>query len=260
MGVKMRRRSLITLIMSILLLLVLVQPVSAHSLEWGISVGDDFNFHVEGTINRTIDIDFDYSITVTELEYIPALITYLIHIPDVRYLLEYTNDGVFQTSPPLDDFVPIGDWDFMTNLTLQSWGPNTVVEVHEDSLHWEYHLTVPSTSAFPGDYECYLSYFKSDGSLSYFWYSLHSEGIVDDITYQRIVEEETTTPSITDNGQVMNIPLLAGIGVVVIIAASAGALFKLKNPHDVRVFVVCPYCGAKNEQGIFECQKCKADL
>jgi len=27
-----------------------------------------------------------------------------------------------------------------------------------------------------------------------------------------------------------------------------------------RVLVVCPYCGAKNEQGITKCQSCDADL
>ena len=26
------------------------------------------------------------------------------------------------------------------------------------------------------------------------------------------------------------------------------------------VLIICPYCGAKNEQGILKCQKCKADL
>ena len=27
-----------------------------------------------------------------------------------------------------------------------------------------------------------------------------------------------------------------------------------------KVLVICPYCGAKNEQGILKCQKCGADL
>ena len=27
-----------------------------------------------------------------------------------------------------------------------------------------------------------------------------------------------------------------------------------------RVLVVCPYCGSKNDQGIFKCQNCSADL
>ena len=29
---------------------------------------------------------------------------------------------------------------------------------------------------------------------------------------------------------------------------------------DAKVFVICPYCGAKTEQGIVKCQKCGADL
>ena len=29
---------------------------------------------------------------------------------------------------------------------------------------------------------------------------------------------------------------------------------------DAKVFVICPYCGAKTEQGITKCQKCGADL
>lgn len=31
-------------------------------------------------------------------------------------------------------------------------------------------------------------------------------------------------------------------------------------PKDVKVLVICPYCGAKTEQGIMKCQNCGADL
>jgi hypothetical protein len=32
------------------------------------------------------------------------------------------------------------------------------------------------------------------------------------------------------------------------------------GPPDAKVFVICPYCGAKTEQGLSKCQKCGADL
>jgi len=31
-------------------------------------------------------------------------------------------------------------------------------------------------------------------------------------------------------------------------------------PPDAKVLVICPYCGAKTEQGLAKCQKCNADL
>ena len=31
-------------------------------------------------------------------------------------------------------------------------------------------------------------------------------------------------------------------------------------PTDVKVLIICPYCGAKTEQGLLKCQNCKADL
>ena len=33
-----------------------------------------------------------------------------------------------------------------------------------------------------------------------------------------------------------------------------------KERDVVKVLVICPYCGAKTEQGISKCQNCKADL
>ncbi len=30
--------------------------------------------------------------------------------------------------------------------------------------------------------------------------------------------------------------------------------------HDAKVLVICPYCGAKTEQGLSKCQKCGADI
>lgn len=31
-------------------------------------------------------------------------------------------------------------------------------------------------------------------------------------------------------------------------------------PTDVKVLVICPYCGTKTEQGIINCQRCSAKL
>ena len=33
-----------------------------------------------------------------------------------------------------------------------------------------------------------------------------------------------------------------------------------KEREIVKVLVICPYCGAKTEQGIGKCQNCQADL
>ncbi len=32
------------------------------------------------------------------------------------------------------------------------------------------------------------------------------------------------------------------------------------NTQAMKVLVICPYCGAKTEQGIDKCQNCRADL
>lgn len=74
------------------------------------------------------------------------------------------------------------------------------------------------------------------------------------------------TTTVTDEDQAMTLPLpfLAGIGVVVIIAVAAISRRRIHPTPvvspDARVLIVCPYCGAKNEQGILKCQSCGARL
>jgi len=43
-------------------------------------------------------------------------------------------------------------------------------------------------------------------------------------------------------------------------AAYSGSTTTTKEREIVKVLVICPYCGAKTEQGIGKCQNCQADL
>jgi len=75
----------------------------------------------------------------------------------------------------------------------------------------------------------------------------------------------TTTISIGEDQAMTDLlPLLAGVGVIAIIAVAALARRRTRPGHvippDPRVLIVCPYCGAKTEQGLLKCQNCSADL
>ena len=53
------------------------------------------------------------------------------------------------------------------------------------------------------------------------------------------------------------------IGVIILKSAKSEKEEVIKVDTSIftaKVFVICPYCGSKTEQGITKCQKCGADL
>lgn len=64
----------------------------------------------------------------------------------------------------------------------------------------------------------------------------------------------------------LSLPLIAGTFVVLGIAGAGYAASQKKKStistpvSEAKVFIICPYCGAKVEQGITKCHKCGAEI
>ena len=72
--------------------------------------------------------------------------------------------------------------------------------------------------------------------------------------------QSTTTSSTTTTPQSLEIPfgLLFPLAIVAGIVLAGGVFFT--RSHRPTVLIVCPFCGAKTEQGRLKCEKCGADL
>ncbi|TET07953.1 MAG: hypothetical protein E3J86_11700 [Candidatus Thorarchaeota archaeon] len=104
--------------------------------------------------------------------------------------------------------------------------------------------------------------------------------MIEDVTIKIVVPASTTTGSTStttdstsptdtttdpspnpDNGMS---GLVLGAAVAVIAVAGIGGVSFMarqrKGASDAKVLVICPYCGAKTEQGITRCEKCGGDL
>lgn len=99
-------------------------------------------------------------------------------------------------------------------------------------------------------------------------YTIHIDNVME-TTSETTTEDttDTTTTSTQDeNGErdISGIITLGIIGVIGIAAIGVAVSKRGKKVEtiskDAKVFVICPYCGAKTEQGIMKCQNCGADL
>lgn len=89
-------------------------------------------------------------------------------------------------------------------------------------------------------------------------------------TTDTTTSESTTSGSTTSGVPIdlsgLTLPLLvlgvSGIAVGSIVylrKRTQGRVSDSVRP-DARVLIICPYCGARNEQGVLKCQKCDADI
>ncbi|TFG32840.1 hypothetical protein EU528_02075 [Candidatus Thorarchaeota archaeon] len=130
-------------VLSVVLALVLIYssiPLTAeaqsHSLEWGVDVDEEFTYVMQRAYFAdpsyvqvvSVDLPFvsnmtvgeKYTLKVTELDEIPTLINESSQMPKSTCDLERTNDSLLVGTELLNFVIPIGDWEFinqMTNLT-----------------------------------------------------------------------------------------------------------------------------------------------
>ena len=115
---------------------LVIDAQSNHSLQWGVDVGDEFTYVMQRAYFAdpsyiavaAANLPFVSSMTVgekatlrvTEIDDIPTLINESSQMPQSLCVLERANDSVSIFTNLLDFVIPIGDWDFineMTNIT-----------------------------------------------------------------------------------------------------------------------------------------------
>lgn len=132
------------------------------------------------------------------------------------------------------------------------------------------------------------SVYDDDSSLPSFWKTIKrseygSTAIIrvraeasyqhDDGEYRYIYVDTEMDFSFSPQQPLSMLPLIIGIVAVVVIIGGVVAFKRRKGreedvevapeqaiPKDAKVLIVCPYCGAKTEQGLLKCQNCSADL
>jgi hypothetical protein len=217
-----------------MLLLVLssmptVVQAQSHSLEWGVDVGEEFTYVMQrayladtGYIPLVaaalpfvpdMTVGEKYTLTVTDLGAIPTLINESSELPDSLCDLERANDSL-SIAIGLQDFViPIGDWEFLNQVSNFTNLPGTtLIDTTE-----EWGFTGTSTfqagdgSVITNTIE--LRYEKENGTLNYMRhrYSTLGTDLIDII----IVNWHVGMPTVVGEGLQMTTILIISIAAVV---------------------------------------------
>lgn len=122
------------------------------------------------------------------------------------------------------------------------------------------------------------------------WYCVFvADGEVDTLTFSFGIDVDTSGAITTTNGELQTSPVMLGVIAAVFLIIILVCVVSRRRKGDTgqaptvdhytappstpassrtirereittRVLVVCPYCGAKNEQGILNCHNCDAEL
>ncbi len=165
---------------------IIVEAQGTNTLEWGVEVGEEFTYvmqrgyfiHPDYRIAFSEDNPFILSMIVGEkatlrvdgLGEIPTLINDSSQIPQSICNLERSNDSVPINEDPLDlQFViPIGDWDFLTEMTnLTGLQDVTLVDTADEwGTSGVGSFLAPDQSVVTISID--LKYEKENGTLNYF--------------------------------------------------------------------------------------------
>ena len=277
-------------IVAMLIIMVLVIPVSAHSLQWGLAVDDQFEYTAHGHRADIGNVDIDYSLTITWLETIPYEVVVLETWPRVSVrLINLEDSSTVDMGNDIAEHcwayaaVPIGDWSYLSTAMEAYAGTGSVTTAFENATHWGYTIDGDNSA---WRYIKTAFYLKENGILEYhdgyLWSYADSEVVEHVIIERTTASTSTTTDSATTTttetttsttqpsttSQTLQVPLsleqlaLVGVGIVVMYS-----LYKRRTPSgdepfksDAKVLIVCPYCGAKTEQGLLKCRNCQAKL
>ena len=193
--------------------------------------------------------------------------------------------------------MPLGDWDYLSQV-IEDYSVYHDVDwfremtTFENTTHWGFSEHSEHSSARIYKTTIHL---KENGIMVYFsgsHWSYTEQIMMEDVTIKQIVDSTTptttttTTTSTTTTSTTTSTTTTdtAGSGTTLAISPELGFVLILfigiigiaafvkrgKTPSpgetplpispDVKVLIVCPYCGARNEQGILKCQTCQADI
>ena len=222
--------------------IVAVPAQSNHTLEWGVEVGDEITYVLE---KKYLDASFsnqmqDYSFfldkidegqnitaRVTHLEPIPDLINESREMPTANCTLLRGNDSevIAEVFPMIA--VPMGDWDFSTEMTSMNWSEDaTIVDTPEE---WGTSIASKMIFAiFIIEFSMDIRYFKANGTLSLL--SIHVEvGGTEMIDIRLVAYQSNLTFTTTeDSFPIEQFAIYAGIASLIIIIL---VLFKRRRSN-----------------------------
>jgi hypothetical protein len=230
---------------------LVIDAQSNNSLEWGVEVGEEFTYvmqrayFADPSYRQVVQADLPYvssmtvgektTLRVTGLDEIPSQINESDQIPKATCDLERTNDSVSIITGLLDFVIPVGDWEFinqMTNLTgLEG------VDLIDTDEEWG---TTGAASFLANDGSVVtltidLRYEKENGTLNYMRhrYSTLGTDLIDII----IVNWHPGMPTIVTGGlQTTTILIISVVAVVVfIVSALVYQGYRSKKPIAQRL-------------------------
>jgi hypothetical protein len=269
----MKRKRLILPIL-LLMMVLPITTVEAHTLNWGLEVDTSFEYTANGYRDDIGTIDLTYSARLNSLEPIPHEFELFFTWPLAGFRLTNLEDN---TSLDMGNdisahcwayqAVPVNDWNYLSSIMLEYNVSGYVPTILENTTHWGYIID---------------HYLKENGIMTfhdgYLWSQPESKVIEHVIIKQIITPTTTTEPTTTDitttssstepdTGEPLGlsfdpilIGIVGGIGLISAVLVKRSMDGAKKVASDAKVLIICPYCGSKTEQGITKCQKCGADL
>lgn len=244
----MKQNSYLPIILILILPIVLMRPVEAigeHSLEWAVEVEQEFTYALQ---RKFIDPAWtEYAeallpfiahlnegqqaiVKVVDLDEIPQQITGPGEMPLTSCNLERENDSEVIVFDSKMFVIPVGDWDFLTeidNITItpnlalidteQEWGTNFVTDFSAGGTFVTIHQEI--------------RYEKENGTLNYLRlrYSAHGNDLVDVI----FVHWYEGMPTILPPELQFTTVLLIGIGASVVLVVSVIVYIKHKQRKPI---------------------------
>ncbi|MGY5879234.1 MAG: hypothetical protein RTV31_03240 [Candidatus Thorarchaeota archaeon] len=211
-----------------------VEAQSNHSLEWGVDIGEEFTYvlqrayfadpsYIPGFAENLpfvseMGVGEKYTLKVTNLDAIPSLINESSQMPESLCDLERANDSLSILTEQLDYVIPIGDWDFvnqMTNVTGLE-GVTLVDTADEWGTHGVGSYRAPDGSVITVTIE--IRFEKENGTLNYMRhrYSTLGTDVIDII----LVNWHTGMPTIAAAEIQLTTILIIAIAAVVVIIVS----------------------------------------
>ncbi|MGY5874727.1 MAG: hypothetical protein RTU30_03180 [Candidatus Thorarchaeota archaeon] len=157
------------------------QAATSQGLDWGVSIGDRFEFQVTLESSELTPHNESFYLNVTDIPSIPDPLNNYTELPQLSFSGLWANDTPMGESLLLLSYaptiaVPIGNWDLLFQLAENMtwfWDEPVNVEItHDDLYRWGFTYTFNFTGE---QWEIEAIYSKSDGFLAKLSYLIYNE-------------------------------------------------------------------------------------
>lgn len=221
---------------------------SNNNLEWGVDVGDEFTYVVQrafyidpsygdtvmyglGAYFRDLDVGQKAILRVDSLEEIPAQINESDSIPMAYCTLTRANDSTVLESNVSSFIFPIGDWDFLTEMTNIT-GQEGVTLINT-TTEWG----IKTATSFVGEgndvinVKTEIRFEKENGTLNYarMQYTTQNLDLIDII----LVNWHPGMPTIYSAGVRMDIVIVVVTGVLLGVVVAVFVYLRIKKRKPI---------------------------